>query len=103
MLRTSAHKPGWRVLPTEISVSRLENQFALRTWDVTGMNSSQQRMPEWICLLYFHSCNSCQSYDRRESNLELTMFAMFLEFRGKGRSQDLWPFLIMETGLTILI
>ena len=31
------------------------------------------------------------------------MFALFLEFRGTGRSRDLGPFLIMETGLTILI
>ena len=91
------------VLPTGISVSGLENQFALRTWDVSGMNSSQQGMPWWICLLYFHSYKSFQSYDGRERNFLLTMFALFLEFRGKSRSRDLWPFLIMETGLTILI
>ena len=31
------------------------------------------------------------------------MFALFLEFGGKTRPQDLWPFLISETGLTFLL
>ena len=31
------------------------------------------------------------------------MFALFLEFGARTRSQDLWPFLISETGLKFLI
>ena len=31
------------------------------------------------------------------------MFALFLELRVRTRPQDLWPFLILETGLKFLI
>ena len=31
------------------------------------------------------------------------MFALFPEFGARTRSQDLWPFLISETGLNFLI
>ena len=31
------------------------------------------------------------------------MFALFPEFGARTRSQDLWPFLISETGLKFLI
>ena len=31
------------------------------------------------------------------------MFVLFLEFRAGSRPQDLWPFLISETGLKFLI
>ena len=30
------------------------------------------------------------------------MFALFLEFDARSRPQDLWPFLISETGLKFL-
>ena len=47
---------------------------------------------------------SSRSYDRSKVIiLCFAMFPLFLEFGARTRPQDLWPFLISDTGLEFLI
>ena len=76
--------------------------------DESGMNSGGPDGIIIVCIFYvvsisFNSNSQCSESDLRAFFFSFAMFCLFLRILRQNSSQDLWPFLISETGLKLLL
>ena len=102
--------PEILVFPTGIGVIGLEILPYEHVSPVTGMNYGDPDCIVLLYLLYFADHNHpiyfhfiSKTMIGANAITFLCIFALFLIFRARTRPQDLWLFLISETGLKFLI